>query len=81
MRTMPLPTVDPTADLKLASGLAPVDVLARVRNEFREMPGLCLTTVQAQRLWYLDESTCTRVLSTLVREGYLRRSAKGFVKA
>jgi hypothetical protein len=53
----------------------------RVRNEFREMPGLCLTTLQAQRLWCLDERTCARVLSTLVSEGYLRRSTVGYVKA
>ena len=80
MRTM-LPPVDSTADLAITSGLAPVDVLARVRNEFREMPGLCLTAVQARRLWCLDESTCTRVLSTLVTEGYLRRSSIGYIKA
>jgi Fic family protein len=81
MRTMHPAPVDPTAEVTIASGLAPADVLARVRNEFREMPGLCLTSVQAQRLWSLDESTCTRVLSALVREGYLRRSSLGYVKA
>jgi hypothetical protein len=78
---MPYSTLDSAADAALPGGLAPVDVLMRVRNEFREMPGLCLTTLQAQRLWCLDERTCARVLSTLVSEGYLRRSTVGYVKA
>jgi hypothetical protein len=29
-------------------------LLARVRAEFCEMPGLCLTARQARRLWALD---------------------------
>ena len=57
------------------------DVLLRIRSEYREMPGLCLTLVQARRLWALDETTCSRLLGNLVSEGYLRESAAGFVKA
>ena len=57
------------------------DVLVRIRSEYREMPGLCLTLIQARRLWALDESTCSRLLSNLVSEGYLRESAAGYVKA
>ena len=30
------------------------DVLVRIRSESREMPGLCLTLLQARRLWALD---------------------------
>ena len=77
MRTMPASSLDSA----MPAGLAPLEVLTRIRNEFREMPGLCLTTLQAQRLWCLDETTCSRVLSTLVSEGYLRRSTLGYVKA
>ena len=77
MRTIPAPSFDAA----LPAGLAPLDVLTRIRNEFREMPGLCLTALQAQRLWCLDETTCSRVLSTLVSEGFLRRSTLGYVKA
>jgi hypothetical protein len=57
------------------------DVLVRIRSEYREMPGLCLTLLQARRLWALDESTCSTLLSNLVSEGYLRKSAAGYVKA
>ncbi|HSL21048.1 MAG TPA: hypothetical protein VK886_05895 [Vicinamibacterales bacterium] len=44
----------------------------RVRAEFREMPGVCLTLPQARRLFGLAEDACARILSTLVREGMLR---------
>jgi hypothetical protein len=84
MRTMPSSPFDAAADATISAGLAHSekrDVLTRIKNEFREMPGLCLTSVQAQRLWCLDESTCSLVLSTLVTEGFLRRSAIGYIKA
>jgi hypothetical protein len=58
-----------------------LDVLMRIRSEYREMPGLCLTLGQARRLWALDESTCNRLLSNLVSEGYLRKSTAGYVRA
>ena len=33
------------------------DLTTRARAEFREMPGMCLTTAQAARLWQLlDEN-------------------------
>jgi hypothetical protein len=60
---------------------AVVDVLTRIRSEYREMPGLCLTLGQARRLWALDEGTCTRLLGRLVSEGYLRKSGAGYVLA
>lgn len=68
--------VRPTA-LEVAAS----DVLLRIRSEYREMPGLCLTLLQARRLWALDESTCSRLLSNLVSEGFLRKTAGGYVKA
>ncbi len=83
MRIHP-PGLDSTAGRTMSAAIeAPIgsDIVARIRNEFREMPGLCLTSVQARRLWCLDEPTCTRVLSTLVAEGYLRRSSIGYIKA
>ena len=42
------------------------DVLRRVRGEYLEMPGLRLTTAQAQRLWGLERSDCDRLLTALV---------------
>lgn len=56
-------------------------VLAHVREEYEEMPGLCLTRSQAQRLWALDQGTCEHVFMTLVDAGFLRPSAQGFVRA
>jgi len=47
------------------------DVLTRVKGEFLEMPGLCLTMAQAQRLMGLDAETCTEALTTLVEHRFL----------
>lgn len=55
------------------------DLLDRVRSEFREMPGLCLTRRQARRLWALDGGVCDRVIDALVEEGFLRRTRDGSV--
>lgn len=52
-------------------------IVTRIRGEFNEMPGLCLTFKQAQRLWALDGSTCASVLDGLLTEGFLRRSTAG----
>jgi hypothetical protein len=48
--------------------------LWRIRAEYEDMPGLCLTSAQAQRLWGLDPDTCDTMLKTLVEVGYLRYS-------
>jgi hypothetical protein len=57
--------------------LASTSIHERVRGEFREMPGLTLTVAQARRLWSLDLSTCSEVLSELVETGFLCRKADG----
>jgi hypothetical protein len=49
----------------------PSELLARIRAEYREMPGLCLTPAQAARLWGLTPDVCAEVLQTLVAEGAL----------
>ena len=49
-------------------------VLRRIRNEFVEMPGLRLTIKQAQRLWGLNEETCSQVIQVLVEAKFLRRT-------
>ena len=57
------------------------EILRRIEGEYREMPGMCVTAPQAQRLWGLDTTTCAFVLRTLVERGILRRTARGtFVK-
>lgn len=51
--------------------------VARVRSEFLEMPGLCLTFEQARRLWGFDDGDCAEVLRHLVAEGFLRFTVRG----
>jgi hypothetical protein len=53
------------------------DVLQRVRGEFSEMPGLCLTAAQAQRLWGLDEGFCDELLRALVDTRFLMQRRDG----
>jgi DNA-binding IclR family transcriptional regulator len=51
----------------------PDDLTVRARAEFREMPGMCLTTAQAARLWQLSPARAEELLSELVRSGFLVR--------
>ena len=46
-------------------------LLARVRGEYREMPGMRLTIDQAMRLWDLDRQTCRTLLDSLVEARFL----------
>lgn len=58
------------------------DVLRRVQGEYREMPGLRLTTAQAQRLWGLDRAACDALLGALVDAKFLFRTSDGaFVRS
>ena len=57
--------------------LSTEDMLRRIRGEYREMPGLRLTTAQAQRLWSLDCASCQSVLRRLVQEHFLWRTSDG----
>jgi hypothetical protein len=52
-------------------------VLRRARAEYLEMPGLRLTSAQAQRLWGLDRHTCDELLVTLTRIQFLARTRDG----
>jgi hypothetical protein len=47
------------------------DILGRIRGEYLEMPGLCLTHAQAQRLWGLDAQTCSSLLASLTEDKFL----------
>ena len=52
-------------------------LLNRIRAEFLEMPGLCVTREQACRLWQMDEITCDGILGALVDDGFLTRTPSG----
>ena len=47
------------------------EILIRIRGEYLEMPGLCLTHAQAQRLWGLDAQTCASLLASLTESKFL----------
>ncbi len=48
-------------------------LLAQIRREFQDHPGIALTLPQARRLWALDEPTCAEAFAALVAEGFLQR--------
>ena len=52
-------------------------LVARVRGEYCEMPGLQLTVTQACRLWQIDTLTCEMLLEQLVHEDFLCKTEKG----
>jgi hypothetical protein len=52
-------------------------LVARIRGEYREMPGLRLTLAQACRLWQVDAATCKTVLEQLVHEAFLHKTDNG----
>jgi hypothetical protein len=52
-------------------------LVARIRGEYSEVPGLRLTFDQACRFWQVDGETCERVFEQLVREGFLRKTTGG----
>ena len=53
------------------------DWLQIIRGEFEELPQLCLTKPQVQRLWDLDSRTCDALLDALVRTQFLKRTSNG----
>ena len=54
-------------------------IIRRIREEFREMPGLRLTPAQATRLWGLEGDTCRAVIDELVAASFLRWTPTGSV--
>lgn len=53
------------------------EALRRIKSEFVEMPGLRLTSAQAQRLWGLDAEFCESILGALVDAKFLLRTGDG----
>jgi hypothetical protein len=51
--------------------------LDQIRSEYLEMPGLCLTCAQAQRLFGLDPLTCSSLLASLTKDKFLCRRSNG----
>lgn len=53
------------------------ELLARVRCEFLEMPGLRLTPAQAARLWDVDVETARALLAALADTRFLAQYRDG----
>jgi hypothetical protein len=49
-------------------------LLQRVREQYRDMPGLTLTKAQATQLFGVAPSVCAAVLRALVMEHFLSRT-------
>ena len=54
-----------------------MDHAHRIYSEYLEMPGLRLTSAQAQRLLGIDAAVCTNALELLVDAGFLRLTPTG----
>ena len=76
------PASDPPSWTGAISRVAPMashhrHLLRRIRAEYIEMPGLCLTMQQAQRLWSLEPPLCEALLNSLLDSRFLRRNERG----
>jgi hypothetical protein len=74
----PRPLTIPTINYRRGSASSVHgDVEARVRCEFVEMRGFSPTVQQAARLFQINPDECGRLLTRLVREGFLRQTPDG----
>jgi hypothetical protein len=58
-----------------------IEALSRIRAEYNELPGLCLTPAEAQRLVGLEQHECVQLFAAMLDTGYLRRSVGGFTRS
>ena len=73
----PLDIVPTPLSMRSVDHRRSAEVVNRVRDEFVEMRGFSPTVAQAARLFDLSTEECDRVLSSLEREGFLRRTPDG----
>ena len=63
---------------KAPNATDPLDAaMDRIRAEYCEMPGLCLTFEQMLRLWMLDRPTCRALVERLVDAQFLKATPGG----
>lgn len=53
----------------------------KLADEYRALPGLCLTARQAARLLQVESAACERALEALTRDGFLRHVGDHFHRA
>ena len=51
-------------------------LIRRIRTDYLEMPGLCITSSHAQRLWSVEPGTCEALLKLLVDSRFLRHTER-----
>ena len=66
-----------TASSGRGDGEDPLSLTHRIRNEFEEMPGTCLTFEQACRLFGMPADVGSSILRQLVDEGVLSVTRDG----
>jgi hypothetical protein len=54
-------------------------LLAKIRREFQEHPGIVVTLPQAQSRWSLDKTHCTHAFDRLMAEGFLSRIGDAYL--
>ena len=52
-------------------------LVTRIKSEFNESPGMCLTLRQGARLWGIAPEECAKVVDRLVAEQFLRWTRNG----
>ena len=69
-----------TCTISIPRPFKQLQIVHRVRGEFREMPGMRLTLEQAMRLWSLNRETCAAVLDELMASHFIERDTNGRYK-
>jgi hypothetical protein len=64
---------------RLNVNVVSIELLSRIRAEYREMPCLQLSGRQAQLLFGLDPETWEAVLAALIGEKFLSRTDNGLL--
>ena len=54
-------------------------LMTRIKSEFNESPGMCLTLRQGARLWGIAPEECARIVDLLVLQEFLRWTRNGEV--
>ena len=52
-------------------------LVTRIKSEFNESPGMCLTLRQGARLWGIAPEDCAKLVERLVAEQFLRWTRTG----
>jgi len=54
-------------------------LLALIRREFQDHPGIVVTLTQAQSRWCADKRHCTKAFQALLEEGFLRQIGDAYL--